>query len=100
MMISSKESLGEGSTPRQVPGMWPIMVLRDILFRGPAGKIYHLDFSPPPDDADLRARLTQRSDDTEEKCRVRLEVSPREITISHALLLFVHFRPSTRTTRP
>ncbi|CEM14679.1 unnamed protein product [Vitrella brassicaformis CCMP3155] len=37
------------------------------------GKIYHLDFSPPPDDADLRARLTQRSDDTEEKCRVRLE---------------------------
>jgi adenylate kinase len=34
------------------------------------GKIYHLKFSPPP--ADVVSRLIQRSDDTEEKARVRL----------------------------
>lgn len=36
------------------------------------GAIYHLQFSPPPADAAIVARLVQRSDDTEEKCRVRL----------------------------
>lgn len=36
------------------------------------GKIYHLTFSPPEDDA-VVARLEQRSDDTEEKVKVRLE---------------------------
>lgn len=36
------------------------------------GKIYHLTFAPPEDE-EVAARLTQRSDDTEEKCRVRLE---------------------------
>jgi len=38
------------------------------------GKIYHMTFSPPPEDnKDLIARLVQRSDDTEEKIKVRLE---------------------------
>lgn len=36
------------------------------------GKIYHMTFSPPEDDA-VTARLVQRSDDTEEKVKVRLE---------------------------
>lgn len=36
------------------------------------GKIYHMKFSPPEDD-EIRARLEQRSDDTEEKVKVRLE---------------------------
>lgn len=36
-----------------------------------AGKIYHLKFSPP-ENAEIAARLTQRFDDTEEKCRARL----------------------------
>jgi len=38
------------------------------------GKIYHLTFSPPPaDDEELINRLEHRSDDTEEKVKVRLE---------------------------
>jgi adenylate kinase len=36
------------------------------------GKIYHMKFNPPKDEIVL-ARLTQRSDDTEEKIKVRLE---------------------------
>lgn len=36
------------------------------------GKIYHLTFSPPPED--IVDRLTQRSDDTEEKAKNRLQV--------------------------
>lgn len=36
------------------------------------GKIYHMTFSPPP--ADIVDRLTQRSDDTEEKAMNRLKV--------------------------
>merc|ERR1712087_400319 len=36
------------------------------------GKIYHVTFSPPETE-EIEARLTQRSDDTEEKARVRLE---------------------------
>jgi adenylate kinase len=36
------------------------------------GKIYHMTFSPP-DDAAVVSRLVQRSDDTEEKVKVRLE---------------------------
>lgn len=36
------------------------------------GKIYHLTFSPPEDEEVLN-RLEQRSDDTEEKVKVRLE---------------------------
>lgn len=36
------------------------------------GKIYHLKFSPP-DDEEVSRRLEQRSDDTEEKIKVRLE---------------------------
>merc|ERR1711966_460764 len=36
------------------------------------GKIYHMTFSPPEDEQIL-ARLEQRSDDTEEKVKVRLE---------------------------
>jgi adenylate kinase len=36
------------------------------------GKIYHMKFSPP-DDEEVIARLEQRSDDTEEKVKVRLE---------------------------
>lgn len=38
------------------------------------GDIYHMTFSPPPlDNPDIMARLVQRSDDTEEKVKVRLE---------------------------
>jgi adenylate kinase len=36
------------------------------------GKIYHMKFSPPQN-ADVVARLMQRSDDTEEKVKVRLQ---------------------------
>lgn len=36
------------------------------------GKIYHMKFSPPNDE-EIKARLQQRSDDTEEKVKVRLE---------------------------
>ena len=36
------------------------------------GKIYHMTFSPPQEE-EVRARLQQRSDDTEEKVKVRLE---------------------------
>lgn len=36
------------------------------------GKIYHLKFNPPP--ADVVDRLQQRSDDTEDKVKSRLEV--------------------------
>eukprot|EP00966_Prymnesium_polylepis_P148861 3439131-Prymnesium_polylepis.1 len=40
------------------------------------GKIYHMKFSPPEgDDAEeIKARLTQRADDTEEALRTRLKV--------------------------
>jgi len=37
------------------------------------GEIYHMTFKPPPEDEEIRGRLEQRSDDTEEKARVRLE---------------------------
>lgn len=36
------------------------------------GKIYHMTFSPP-EDKEVEKRLVQRSDDTEEKVKVRLE---------------------------
>jgi adenylate kinase len=36
------------------------------------GKIYHLTFSPPTDE-EVIARLQHRSDDTEEKAKVRLQ---------------------------
>eukprot|EP01023_Acetabularia_acetabulum_P017562 TRINITY_DN18798_c1_g1_i1.p2 TRINITY_DN18798_c1_g1~~TRINITY_DN18798_c1_g1_i1.p2 ORF type:complete len:284 (-),score=47.39 TRINITY_DN18798_c1_g1_i1:317-1168(-) len=36
------------------------------------GDIYHMTFKPPP--AEIVERLTQRSDDTEEKARTRLQV--------------------------
>ena len=37
------------------------------------GEIYHLKFRPPPaGDAEVAARLTRRSDDTEEALRARL----------------------------
>ena len=36
------------------------------------GKIYHMKFTPP-DDEEVKARLVQRSDDTEEKVKVRLD---------------------------
>jgi adenylate kinase len=36
------------------------------------GKIYHMTFSPPESD-EVKERLVQRSDDTEEKVKVRLE---------------------------
>jgi len=36
------------------------------------GDIYHMTFKPPPT-AEIEARLDQRSDDTEEKVKVRLE---------------------------
>jgi adenylate kinase len=36
------------------------------------GKIYHVKYAPPETE-EIAGRLTQRADDTEEKCRVRLE---------------------------
>ena len=36
------------------------------------GKIYHMTFSPPAEE-EIMARLEQRSDDTEEQVKVRLE---------------------------
>merc|ERR1719232_340257 len=36
------------------------------------GKIYHMKFSPP-DSEEVKARLVQRTDDTEEKVKVRLQ---------------------------
>jgi adenylate kinase len=36
------------------------------------GEIYHMTFSPPSD-PEIMGRLVQRSDDTEEKVKVRLE---------------------------
>lgn len=35
------------------------------------GKVYHLEFAPPPND-EVAARLVRRSDDTEDKVRVRV----------------------------
>eukprot|EP00930_Biecheleria_cincta_P037428 TRINITY_DN2568_c0_g1_i1.p1 TRINITY_DN2568_c0_g1~~TRINITY_DN2568_c0_g1_i1.p1 ORF type:complete len:514 (+),score=104.39 TRINITY_DN2568_c0_g1_i1:51-1544(+) len=37
------------------------------------GTIYHLKFKPPPEDETIKARLTQRSDDTAEKLKTRLQ---------------------------
>jgi len=37
------------------------------------GKIYHLKFNPPTDDI-VKKRLVQRSDDTEEKIKVRIQM--------------------------
>jgi adenylate kinase len=37
------------------------------------GKIYHVKFNPPPEDEAIKARLTQRADDTEETVKKRLE---------------------------
>lgn len=42
------------------------------------GKIYHLEFQPPP--PDVAARLVQRKDDTEEACRARLSKYHSETT--------------------
>ena len=39
---------------------------------GNGWQCYHLSFDPPP--ADVAPRLVQRADDTEEKCRERLDV--------------------------
>jgi adenylate kinase len=36
------------------------------------GKIYHMVFNPPPADPEIRKRLVHRSDDSEEKARVRV----------------------------
>ncbi|KAG2491753.1 hypothetical protein HYH03_009914 [Edaphochlamys debaryana] len=41
------------------------------------GKIYHLKYNPPP--ADAVSRLQQRSDDTEDKCRVRLDTYHKNV---------------------
>ena len=37
------------------------------------GKIYHLDYFPPPDDESILARLLHRADDTAEKFTVRIK---------------------------
>lgn len=41
------------------------------------GKIYHLKFNPPP--KDIQGRLTQRSDDTEEKAKNRLATHHKNV---------------------
>jgi len=41
------------------------------------GEIYHLKFKPPP--ADIVSRLTVRSDDTEEKAKVRLDTHHKNV---------------------
>ncbi|MFN9942306.1 MAG: nucleoside monophosphate kinase, partial [bacterium] len=38
------------------------------------GKIYHLKYNPPPDDAEVRGRLVHRSDDTEEAMGKRIKM--------------------------
>ena len=43
------------------------------------GKIYHMTFNPPEDE-EIANRLTQRSDDTEEKVKVRLEAFHKNIS--------------------
>jgi adenylate kinase len=42
------------------------------------GKIYHLEFQPPP--PEIAGRLVQRKDDTEEACRARLSKYHSETT--------------------
>ncbi len=42
------------------------------------GKIYHLEFQPPP--PEVAGRLVQRKDDTEEACRARLAKYHSETT--------------------
>jgi adenylate kinase len=37
------------------------------------GKVYHLEFNPPPNDAEVRKRLIIRADDTLESMKVRLK---------------------------
>ncbi len=37
------------------------------------GKIYHVKFNPPPEDLEIKERLQQRADDTEETVKKRLE---------------------------
>jgi adenylate kinase family enzyme len=41
------------------------------------GEIYHLTFKPPP--PEIIPRLVQRSDDTEEKCKARLETYHKHV---------------------
>eukprot|EP00177_Eucheuma_denticulatum_P000109 GFKZ01000190.1.p1 GENE.GFKZ01000190.1~~GFKZ01000190.1.p1 ORF type:complete len:507 (-),score=64.45 GFKZ01000190.1:1051-2571(-) len=55
------------------------------------GKIYHIKFSPPSD-PDILARLTQRSDDTEEKARVRLQTY-----YTHAQSIHDHYAATLKT---
>jgi len=43
------------------------------------GKIYHMKFSPP-ESPEVAARLVQRSDDTEEKIKVRVKEFQNHIT--------------------
>jgi adenylate kinase len=48
------------------------------------GKIYHMKYSPPESD-EIRDRLTQRDDDTEEKFKTRIDtyLANTESIISH-----------------
>lgn len=55
------------------------------------GKIYHIKFSPPSD-PDVLARLTQRSDDTEDKARVRLQTY-----YTHAQSIHDHYAATLKT---
>jgi adenylate kinase len=43
------------------------------------GKIYHMEFNPPESE-EVAARLTQRADDTEDKCLVRLATYHENVT--------------------
>lgn len=55
------------------------------------GKVYHLKFNPPPiDEVDLFGRLEQRSDDTSESIRRRLEIyhrNERDIVSCYSTLI-------------
>ena len=59
------------------------------------GAIYHLTFKPPPED--IVHRLVQRSDDTEDKCRTRLETY--HSNVDHVLGYYSDILVQVRSTQ-
>lgn len=45
------------------------------------GKIYHMLYNPPPNDPAILKRLEHRSDDSEEKARVRCRRPPVALAV-------------------
>jgi adenylate kinase len=65
------------------------------------GKIYHMKYSPPESD-EIRDRLTQRDDDTEEKFKTRIDtyLANTESIISHFTDKLVTVRVSSADQTP